>query len=618
MKKYTEGTNYSPDWESRVERFFTGIGGSTRCIGVRKLYVGLETTDDHRIPGELCSTEIAGSDAPMLLSLQSQEALGLVVDFVDGTVRSKTLGCTFKAVRGRRNRLIGLKLHPGSFMDSVDEYWVSMMAAEGGAPSDGTTPPPALTPHEPPPRMTQEVRRAPVRGRPYEKGSSGVTRVTQEVRSIPRRGERGESTPSQAASSSRGGDPASSSGRGRERTPRRAEGEEEDDFVYVLVDEEPEDASGIWTDPGIEQEDFGEEEEEEGEDERIESNQSYVEGELSRRGYLDEPTPPYREEMEEDFWDLTEDMLIRHHFEPRTQLFYPNDSLSELPVDISRLGDVRTTTMCYVGTSVSETVEDVWTEAENRPPTPSQEWIGSTTFNLKPLDEELRTARLTWEDGDRKTMTKGQQRRLTKEVNVMEEEDMAMWSTLRGQRIPVPRGWKAMMEVFAGCAVLTSVFQAAGYPCCAPLDILGGWDVHRQADRAMAEKVLFTENPYLLTWAFPCGPWSPWQRLQPEEKTNAKRRQWIPVFSWMYRTIRKHKARGGRTLLENPWLSCEARSGDCEDRYVPIWPEGQGERIGASQDDLHCHGLGGDPWSSSRYDMPRRSPTSTFGRQELL
>lgn len=38
MKKYTEGTNYSPDWESRVERFFTGIGGSTRCIGVRKLY----------------------------------------------------------------------------------------------------------------------------------------------------------------------------------------------------------------------------------------------------------------------------------------------------------------------------------------------------------------------------------------------------------------------------------------------------------------------------------------------------------------------------------------------------------------------------------------------------
>lgn len=72
----------SCDWESRVERFFTGIGGSTRCTGVRKLYVGLETDEEYRIPGELCSTEIAGSDAPMLLSLQSQEALGLVVDLL--------------------------------------------------------------------------------------------------------------------------------------------------------------------------------------------------------------------------------------------------------------------------------------------------------------------------------------------------------------------------------------------------------------------------------------------------------------------------------------------------------------------------------------------------------
>ena len=79
MKKYIEGTGYNPEWDSRVERFFTGIGGSTRCTGVRKLYIGLETTDEYRLPGELYSTEIAGSQAPMLLSLQSQEALGLVV-----------------------------------------------------------------------------------------------------------------------------------------------------------------------------------------------------------------------------------------------------------------------------------------------------------------------------------------------------------------------------------------------------------------------------------------------------------------------------------------------------------------------------------------------------------
>ena len=66
MKKYIEGTGYDPEWDSRVERFFTGIGGSTRCLGVRKLYVGLETTEDYRLPGELYSTEIAGSQAPIV------------------------------------------------------------------------------------------------------------------------------------------------------------------------------------------------------------------------------------------------------------------------------------------------------------------------------------------------------------------------------------------------------------------------------------------------------------------------------------------------------------------------------------------------------------------------
>ena len=97
---------------------------------------------------------------------------------------------------------------------------------------------------------------------------------------------------------------------------------------------------GVWADYNPDRHEDGFETEDEGhEDEaRIEDNQSYVEEELARRGYLDEDTPPFREEMEEDFWDLTDTALIRHHFEPRIELFYPNDSLSELPVDISRLG----------------------------------------------------------------------------------------------------------------------------------------------------------------------------------------------------------------------------------------------------------------------------------------
>ena len=64
------------------------------------------------MPGEISSTEIKGSSAPLLLSLPSQEGLGLVKDFGASEIYSKLLNMTLKAIRGRRNRLLGLKMSP--------------------------------------------------------------------------------------------------------------------------------------------------------------------------------------------------------------------------------------------------------------------------------------------------------------------------------------------------------------------------------------------------------------------------------------------------------------------------------------------------------------------------
>ena len=167
-------------------------------------------------------------------------------------------------------------------------------------------------------RMTHEVRNVPVRGRPYERGS---TTMTHEVRGLPTRGGGDEIAPSSTASSSRGGAPAMSRNRRRDRTPRRTTGETEDEFVFVTVEEEDEEGQeeppeGVWAEynPDRHEDGFETEDEEHEDEARIEDNQSYVEEELARRGYLDEDTPPFREEMEEDFWDLTDTALIRHHF----------------------------------------------------------------------------------------------------------------------------------------------------------------------------------------------------------------------------------------------------------------------------------------------------------------
>ena len=128
MERFEDATNYRPQWMSRERKNLMGIGGAALSLGIRKLYIALETLEGYNVPGIITSIEIEGSHAPLLLSLQAQQDLGMVIDLVEGTVKSRTLGCTFNAVRGRRNRLIGLRLTPGDFMNDGATIPVSLMA----------------------------------------------------------------------------------------------------------------------------------------------------------------------------------------------------------------------------------------------------------------------------------------------------------------------------------------------------------------------------------------------------------------------------------------------------------------------------------------------------------
>ena len=101
----------------------------------------LENTRGEGVSGEVTTIEIEGSRAPMLLSLPSQEALGLVVDFQASTIYSKMLDMTFKAVRGKQNRLLGLEVTPAEFfdMDVAPVDTVALMAESSS--SSGNKPP---------------------------------------------------------------------------------------------------------------------------------------------------------------------------------------------------------------------------------------------------------------------------------------------------------------------------------------------------------------------------------------------------------------------------------------------------------------------------------------------
>ena len=591
MKRFSNVTKHHPQWLHRQTTELNGIGGRSRTLGERLLYVMLENNNGEGVPGEVTSMEIEGSKAPMLLSLPSQEALGLVVDFEDSTIYSKLLNMTFKAVRGKRNRLLGLKITPAEFAEmNVAPVETVALMAESSEGSDKK--PPWRTSDEGDQRGVPKARAAP--SEMLTRIAPDGQRYTSEVRVVPTRA-------------------ASSSAR-----PSEENTDKEDDDVWVEVEEEEASQPAgttqneTWdrdeTDDAPLEEQILDEPEEEGQ----------PEGELSPK-----EKDVFRPEDEEtDWWDIQDNEIIRHHVQPRTMPFYPTGSRMDLPVDLMRLAGRRVTYKLFEDGN-TETVNDNWkdrlpgqyvkerseaTTFEKAPPglhvvrriTYNMEngeeiadeteydlmqegreerllpngvtyirtrfhvfedfedespWIGTTTFRLKPLETELADYVMDPKDTKR-TMTKGQRKQLEQEVENLEEKDMALWSVLTRRKAFLPMRWKIVFELFCGCALLTRMFQAAGYETCTPLDMNNGWNVFDPKHRRWAEDMLDRENPYLLTVAWPCGPWSPWQRMaKDQEIVQEKRKKWLPILGWIKKMVRKQQQKGGVTMVENPWPS---------------------------------------------------------------
>ena len=296
MERYERLTGYKPEWLSKIAKNMTGIGGSTRSLGTRRLYVGLETQEGYHVPGELVSTEIEGSMAPMLLSLQAQESLGMIVDLANGIVTSQTLGCTFRAVRGKKNRLIGLRLQPGDYLDDDATIPVSLMADQEDEEDQ----------RRPKTKMTYQVKEIPRRRGYYDRDSASST-------DAPTGAGRGGSTPPW-----RRNDPAPPWKKGRMQSsgpssssaqePLQEEWieEETENEEYVLVAHEEQEAEGaaeeeeeIEVDVEIEPEDQEEEpQEDEHEETRSEAERRRFVSERERRGYLDREADPWTEDLE--------------------------------------------------------------------------------------------------------------------------------------------------------------------------------------------------------------------------------------------------------------------------------------------------------------------------------
>ena len=164
-----------------------------------------------------------------------------------------------------------------------------------------------------------------------------------------------------------------------------------------------------------------------------------------------------------------------------------------------------------------------------------------------------------------KTMTKQQKKQLEKDLAEVKAHDQCLWSTLKSSKTsrPLPRGCRTfLLEIFPGAALLTSVANGMGYPVSTPVDIvLDETNILDPRVRQKLDEEIERDDPYIITFAPICGPWSSWQRLNcsrsPETaaKVLEERDLWYPTLKWVCKVIKSRLQKGRKVLVENPWFS---------------------------------------------------------------
>ena len=162
-------------------------------------------------------------------------------------------------------------------------------------------------------------------------------------------------------------------------------------------------------------------------------------------------------------------------------------------------------------------------------------------------------------------MTQKQAQAVRNNVDELKKKDRLVWNNLcpgEARRRPaLPRGCKTFLfEVFAGCAMLSTLAHYAGLPVSEPVDLLYDplHNLQTKAGRDYVEARIAADDPYLVTFAPVSGPWSSWQHVNmaknPEmaKEVLSKRQAWKPVIRWMAGIALDRLKRGRQVLIENP------------------------------------------------------------------
>ncbi|CAK9001693.1 unnamed protein product, partial [Durusdinium trenchii] len=107
-------------------------------------------------------------------------------------------------------------------------------------------------------------------------------------------------------------------------------------------------------------------------------------------------------------------------------------------------------------------------------------------------------------------------------------------------------------EVFTDTEPVARAIRRRGLHAGDSLTLSSGWDLRLQEDQIAAFEVLKRTKPYVVVLAFPCGPWSSLQFLNPAANLAGMREEALSLIAFAIRVAEFQVAHGRHYVMENP------------------------------------------------------------------
>ena len=107
-------------------------------------------------------------------------------------------------------------------------------------------------------------------------------------------------------------------------------------------------------------------------------------------------------------------------------------------------------------------------------------------------------------------------------------------------------------EVYTNTQRVMKEAAGRGHRVGTPMSLENGWDFLRQEDRERAKALVRKEKPFFLVLAFPCGPFSPLQRLNPSARHDEILEAGRTLMRFALELAQIQVAGGRHYVLENP------------------------------------------------------------------